>query len=148
LKLVVDANILFAALIKEGLTAELLISDELNCFAPEFLFDEFSKYEQILLAKTKRSKTEFTQYMNILKEEIEIIPQKEIMSFIKKAETISPDPKDLVYIACALATNSKIWSNDKKLKEEQEEVKVITTEELVNKVRIIKKKNKIYKGQN
>ncbi|MHA1105898.1 MAG: hypothetical protein ACTSPN_09310 [Promethearchaeota archaeon] len=31
MKLIVDANILFSALIKDGLTAELLISDKLQC---------------------------------------------------------------------------------------------------------------------
>jgi len=40
MNLIVDANILFSALIKEGLTAELLISDKLQLFAPEFLFTE------------------------------------------------------------------------------------------------------------
>ncbi len=136
MRLVVDANILFAALIKESLTAELIISDNLILFAPEFLFDEFAKYEQYLREKTKRSNIEFAQYLNILNEKIKIIPHKVIMPFIKKAEIISPDPNDLVYLACALATNSKIWSNDKKLKEEQEEIKVITTEELVKKFKI------------
>ncbi len=52
LKLVIDANILFAALIKGGLTAELIISDELQLFAPEFLLEEFSKYQDIILEKT------------------------------------------------------------------------------------------------
>ncbi|KKK42496.1 hypothetical protein LCGC14_1345850 [marine sediment metagenome] len=136
MRLVVDANILFAALIKESLTAELIISDNLILFAPEFLFDEFAKYEQYLREKTKRSNIEFAQYLNILNEKIKIIPHKVIMPFIKKAEIISPDPNDLVYLACALATNSKIWSNDKKLKEEQEEIEVITTEELVKKFKI------------
>ena len=56
MKLVVDANVLFAALIKEGSTAELLISDKLQLFAPEFLFTEFSKYEELILKKTHRSK--------------------------------------------------------------------------------------------
>ena len=56
MKLVVDANILFAALIKEGVTAELLISDKLQLFAPKYLFEEFSKYEQLILNKTHRSK--------------------------------------------------------------------------------------------
>ena len=66
MRLVVDGNILFAALIKESLTAELLLSDKLTLFAPEFLFDEFAKYEQYILEKTKRSKTEFTQFLDIL----------------------------------------------------------------------------------
>ncbi len=139
MKLVVDANILFAALIKKSFTAELLLSDKLNLSAPEFLFAEFAKYERYILEKTKRTGAEFTQFLNILKERIEIIPQKLILPFLKKAEAISPDPKDLVYIACAIATDSKIWSNDKKLKEEQEEIEVITTEKLVNQIRIIKR---------
>jgi len=55
MKLVIDANILFAALIKEGSTAELLISDKIQLFAPEFLFKEFSKYKNLILKKTHRS---------------------------------------------------------------------------------------------
>jgi predicted nucleic acid-binding protein len=76
-----------------------------------------------------------------LKEEIEIIPQNMITPFIEKVEKVSPDPKDTVYLACALAINSKIWSNDKKLKEGQEEIQVITTEELINEVGFIIKEN-------
>ena len=51
MKLVVDANILFASLIKDSLTAELLVSDKLNLYAPEFLFDEFIKYKQLYMRK-------------------------------------------------------------------------------------------------
>jgi predicted nucleic acid-binding protein len=132
--LVVDANILFASLIKNSLTAELLLSDKLNLFAPEFLFDEFIKYEVYILEKTNRSKEDFAQYLNILKEEIEIVPQNLITPYIERAERFSPDPKDTVYLACALAIDSKIWSNDKKLKEGQEEIDIITTGELIIKV--------------
>jgi len=138
LKLVIDANILFASLIKDSLTAELLLSDKLNLFAPEFLFDEFLKYEEYILKKTNRSKENFTQYLNILKEEIEIVPQNLITPYIERAEKFSPDPKDTVYLACALAIESKIWSNDKRLKEGQKEIEVITTEELINNVGFIK----------
>ena len=138
MKLVVDANILFASLIKNSLTAELLLSDKLNLFAPEFLFDEFIKYEVYILEKTNRSKEDFAQYLNILKEEIEIVPQNLITPYIERAEKFSPDPKDTVYLACALAIESKIWSNDKRLKEGQKEIEVITTEELINNVGFIK----------
>ncbi len=134
MKLVVDANILFASLIKNSLTAELLLSDKLNLFAPEFLFDEFIKYEVYILEKTNRSMEDFAQYLNILKEEIEIVPQNLITPYIERAERFSPDPKDTVYLACALAIDSKIWSNDKKLKEGQEEIDIITTGELIIKV--------------
>jgi len=135
---VIDANILFASLIKDSLTAELLLSDKLILYAPEFLFDEFLKYEQYILEKTKRSKEDFEHYLSILREEIEIIPQNIISPLIEEAEIFSPDEKDTVYLACALAIDSKIWSDDKKLKEDQKEIEVITTEELIHKVGFIK----------
>ncbi|NHJ22763.1 MAG: DNA-binding protein [Candidatus Lokiarchaeota archaeon] len=138
MKLVIDANILFAALLKEGLTAELLISDKLQLFAPEFLFIEFTKYEDLILKKTHRSREEFNQFLNLLKEQINIIPKKEIVPFIDKAEAISPDPKDIVYLALAFALNANIWSNDKKLKKDQNEITVFSTEELIEKTNFLK----------
>jgi len=49
MRLIVDANILFAALIKDSSTAQLLVNVELKFYAPEFLFEEFAKYEDYLL---------------------------------------------------------------------------------------------------
>ena len=138
MKLVVDANILFAALIKEGSTAELLISDKIHLFAPEFLFEEFSKYKELILKKTHRSNEEFNQFLDILKNQITIVPKKEITPFIDKAEKISPDPKDTIYLALALALKSNVWSNDKKLKEGQNKVNVLSTEELIEKTNLLK----------
>lgn len=130
--LIVDANILFAALIKEGSTADLLLSDKLQLFAPEFLFTEFAKYEGLILEKTHRSREEFSQFLDLLKEQITIITKKQIMPFMDKAEKICLDPKDIVYFALAFALNAAIWSNDKKLKN-QGEITVLSTEELIEK---------------
>ena len=138
MKLVVDANVLFAALIKEGSTAELLISDKLQLFAPEFLFTEFSKYEELILKKTHRSKKEFKQFLKLLKEQITVVPKKEITPFIDIAESISPDPKDTIYLALAFALKSNIWSNDKILKQDQEKITVYSTEELIKKTNLLK----------
>ncbi len=139
MKLVVDANILFASIIKDSLTAELLLSDKLSLFAPEFLFDEFKKYKEYILEKTNRSKEDFELFLKILTETIRIIPQKMILPFIEGVEKFSPDPKDTVYLACALLIDAKIWSNDKKLKEGQNKIEVITTEVLIKEVGFIKK---------
>ncbi len=142
MKLVIDANIIFAALIKEGLTAELIINDELQLFAPEFLLEEISKYQDQIFEKTHRSKEEFEIFVQILNEYITFIPQKNIKPFLEKANLFSPDPKDSVYLALALALKSAVWSNDKKLKEEQVQVKVLSTEDLINKTKILKKNKK------
>ena len=95
MKLIVDANVLFSALIKNGLTADLLISDKLQLFAPEFLFTEFTKYKDLILRKTHRNEEDFNQLLEILKEQIIIVPKKEIMPFMDEADKISPDPVTL-----------------------------------------------------
>jgi len=49
--------------------------------------------------------------------------------FITEAEKISPDKKDSDYFALALKFDCAIWTNDKKLRE-QERVKIYSTEEI------------------
>jgi len=138
MKLIVDANVLFSALIKDGLTAELLISDKLQLFAPEFLFTEFAKYEDLILRKTHRNEEEFNNFLEILKEQIFIVPKKEIIPFMDEADKISPDPKDKLYLALAIALKSSIWLNDKKLKQGQDKITVFSTEELLKRTELIK----------
>jgi len=138
MKLIVDANILFSALIKDGLTAELLISDKLQLFAPEFLFTEFAKYKNLILKKTHRNEEEFNSFLEILKEQIFIVSKKEIIPFMDEADKISPDSKDNTYLALAIALKSDIWSNDKKLKQGQTKVNVFSTEELLKRTEFIK----------
>ena len=46
--LVIDANILFAALIKRNVTSDLLFRNDLHLYAPEFIFEEFEKYRNVI----------------------------------------------------------------------------------------------------
>ena len=42
------------------------------------------------------------------------------------------DPKDTVYLALALNLNCSLWSNDKDLKENQSEVEILTTRDMMD----------------
>jgi len=55
-----------------------------------------------------------------------------------EADKISPDPKDKLYLALAIALKSSIWSNNKKLKQGQDKIAVFSTEELLKKTELIK----------
>lgn len=132
MKLVIDANILFSSLIKDGKTAEITLDKKIQLFCPEFLFEEFLKYKDYILTKTHRSIDDFNKFYTILTNKITIISEKKIKPFLKEAEQISPDPKDTVYLALAISINAYLWSNDKKLKENQSTVKVLTTSDLLN----------------
>jgi predicted nucleic acid-binding protein len=131
-KIVIDANILFASLIKSGVTAKLLFSEKYQLFAPEFLFQEFSKYKQLIMKKTHRTSGEFDQYYAIVKNRIKIVQLSHIKPFLKHASDYSPDPKDTVYLALAMKLNCSLWTNDKDLKEKQSEVEILTTYDMMN----------------
>lgn len=129
MNLVVDANIVIAALIKDGITAELIFEPRLRLFAPEFLFEEICDHEEELLRKTARPKEDYDTIMLSLMEAITIVPREEFGHFLGEGGDVSPDPDDFVYFALALRLKAAIWSNDKRLKG-QERVAVYSTTDL------------------
>ena len=130
MKLVIDANILFSALIKKGFTYELLFDSTFELYAPEFLIEEFQKYEDLIIKKGNLSKEQFVQMIHLLKDIIITVPMKK--HNFNLAKKISPDENDFMYFALALKLNCPIWTNDKKLKE-QDKVIVWNTKELIDK---------------
>lgn len=127
--LVVDANILFAALIKNSFSYSFLFSGKFHLFTPEYIFTEFEKHKEEILEKTERTTEDFFRLLEILKRRIILVPHEELVLYVEEAEKITPDPNDMVYFALALKLNCAIWSNDKKLKE-QDKIKVYHTHEL------------------
>ncbi len=127
--LVVDANVLFAALIKESFSYNLLFSGKFHLFTPEYIFTEFENHKEELLEKTDRTTEEFFRLVEILKRRIVLVPLEELLPYVEEAEKLTPDPDDMVYFALALKLNCSIWSNEKKLKE-QDKIEVYNTYEL------------------
>ena len=128
--LVVDANVLFAALIKDSKTAELILSDQLKLITPEYMLSEFKKHKPEILRKTGRDSGDFEKFMWIVWNKISVIPNEEIKHLLNEANQISPDIDDAQYFALALKYDCAIWSNDSKLKE-QPKIKIFATEELI-----------------
>ena len=133
MELVIDANILFSALIKDSFTYELLFNEDLKLYAPDFLLEELKKYEPMILKKTCRTQEGLIEALHMLKEVINTIPKEEYSAFMKKADAITPDEKDVMYFALALKLRCGIWSNDKKLKE-QDAVTIYSTKEVIKEI--------------
>ena len=127
--LVIDSNILFAALLKESGTSDILFKHKLH--APEFIFEEFNKYKDYLKGKTKRTEENFNELFDLFERNVILIPKEEIDPFTEKAKKISPDEKDIPYLALALKLKCSLWSNDRDLKEKQNIIQVYSTEELI-----------------
>ena len=129
--IIVDANILFAALIKNSVTANLMFVERLHLYAPEFLLDEFDKYRKEILKKTHRTSEDFNQVLDEISSRIHFFPINEFDNLIDDADKISPDPNDSIYFALALKLVMPIWSNDKRLRE-QNVIKIFKTSDLLN----------------
>ena len=131
MELIIDANILISALIAtKGGTYDLLFNDRLKLFAPEYLMDEFNKYKGDILSKSGLDEVDFELFMSLISSRIEFIPKSEFEQFISTADDVTPDPNDAEYFALALKYRCALWSNDKKLKE-QDKVKVYSTNEIM-----------------
>ncbi len=130
MKLVVDANILIASLIRKGGTAKLLVNPSFELYSPEFIIEEILKYAEEISGKTKR--VNLADMLYDLHSIITFVKKEELDSYLEKAKLISPDIKDAMYLALALKLNCPIWSNDKLLKN-QTQIKVYSTSELMTK---------------
>ena len=133
--LVVDANILFSALIKDtSITRELITSDIFDIYCPEFIFNELKKYERFIVSKREKNNQLLTykEAVETLVYFIKAIPTEFYEDKIKEAYEIMKDidEKDTHYVALALKLNCPIWSNDNDLKK-QNKVKVYNTKELL-----------------
>ncbi len=132
MRLVVDANIVVAGLIKNGITRELMLNDELNLYTSDFIFIELFKHIKEIAKKADIAINEFIDMAEILIFEsgLKTITTDEVRPFIDTANKISPDIDDALYFSVALKLNCAIWSNDKELKN-QNYVKVYSTSDLV-----------------
>ena len=133
IELVVDANVLLSALIKEGITRKIILLNEHKLHLPSFFFNEFYKHLKEIETKTELKQEHLIKIIEFLIYfgNIEVIQQEEINPYLEKATLISPDINDINYFALALKLNCHIWSNDKKLKE-QKEIKIFSTQELID----------------
>ena len=135
MNLIVDANIILAAMLSDGTTRELLLYRTpipLRLFTPPFLLQEIAKYKRYLSKKTGRSESEVIEaVMNLLSAaSVGVINSREINLWLSEGLRISPDPDDAMYFAAALSKRCKIWSNDRRLKR-QKKVEIIATAELL-----------------
>ncbi|MFH1750215.1 MAG: PIN domain-containing protein [Candidatus Micrarchaeota archaeon] len=127
--MVVDANILFSAILKPGLTRRVWFNTDIVLFSPKFLLTEFSKYKPYLIDKYIRSDAEFEQLAIKLLSRLKFIDDESLKPYLPAAESLVADEKDQFYLCLALKMNAAIWSNDKALKR-QKRVKVYSTDEM------------------
>ena len=129
MKLVVDANIIFSALIAGKLT-DIFLSPKLELFAPELLFVEIRKHKEELKQKSHLSEEDFEIIFNLLRRRIRIVSMTRFIHNFRKAEELLEDHiKDAPYLALALELRCPFWSYEKRFKKIKD-IECLTTKEV------------------
>ena len=134
MRLVVDTNIIFSALIKESTTRRILISTRFDFYTPEYVFIEIQNHSEEIMEKSKYDHQEFETMTDSILSNIMVVPTEDFKDFIPRAFQIMKniDEDDSSFLALALMINSDgIWSNDPHF-EKQNEIKVWKTKDLIN----------------
>lgn len=119
MKIVVDANMVIAALVKESKAREVLFSKKLQFVSPEFVLQEIEKYKEELRNKIGIDAARFELLLKLIFQNISIIPQEEYHACLEKAQDLmKEDVKDAPYVATYFALHcNSIWTNDPDFKD-------------------------------
>lgn len=132
---VVDANVLFAALIADGTTRHLLLHAGLDLRSPATIWDEFDRNRGELVAKSRTTEAAFDLLVDLLRDRIADVPLAAVRPHLDDAvDALGPAHRlDAPYVACAMAVGGTLWSQDKALGE-RAPVPVVATAEVVERV--------------
>jgi len=119
MKLVVDTNVVFSALLKrDSKEIEIFQSANHDIFIPKFLFVEIFKHKEKIVKVSRLSEEEILDSFYSLLKYCTIFDDEDVPEsiFHKAFDYVADiDPKDVVFIASALTIDACLWSGDKKL---------------------------------
>jgi predicted nucleic acid-binding protein len=130
MKVTVDANALFASLIRDSTARQLFFNPALALYAPEFLIDELVRHIMEVQEKSGLRDEELSHLVAKAFAQVTFVSDKELKPFLPAAASLIKDSKDWLYLACALREDTAMWSNDNHFTS-QRRVKVLTTKALL-----------------
>ena len=131
MELILDASVLFTAIIGTGVTKDIMFSTEVRLYAPEYLFEELAEHRARIEKLSGLTAKDFDSLLEKLELVIKPVPKERFEGFLKEAHKIISAEDDTEYVALSLSMNKiPVWSNDMHFKK-QSAIKVFNTAELV-----------------
>ncbi|VVC00827.1 PIN domain protein [uncultured archaeon] len=130
MELVADTNVAISAILRPGMTRVLVLYPGFRLYAPEHIVTEIDFHRAELVQKSRLEEGAYSDAVRTVLSNIVIAPELGYRAFEDAAIAISPDHDDWAFFAVALQRNCAIWSNEKRLKN-QDKVEVYNTEELL-----------------
>lgn len=115
MRIVLDANRYFSALLKEGPTRKAIHETQAALFAPDFLKSELARHRVELQRRSRMTAADFARLVDEIAAQIAWIPDAAIRAHLPEARRAlgTVDMKDVPYLACALPIKADaIWSHD------------------------------------
>lgn len=100
---------------------------------PAFVYEELENYEDLIVEKSGMELDRVVQFIDLLFQYIEIVPANDFYPAIETAEAAigDTDPDDVLYLACAIASDAAIWSDDSDF-DDQNLVETYSTSDVIN----------------
>jgi predicted nucleic acid-binding protein len=118
--IVVDANILFAALISNNRKTRLILANhQYKFYAPKYLFVELFEHKETILQKAHISEAEVYELLDNILQNIHFVGNDFISTTLYwQAYRLckDADEDDTPFVALALALKAKYWTRDETLK--------------------------------
>lgn len=120
MKVVIDTNILFSALlVKESGLRDILLEKNWEFYAPNYLFVELFRYKEKIQKYGKLSELEMYDYFQSITSNIQFV-KPDVVSIENRQRAYDlckyVDIKDTVFVALCLELDAVLWTGDKKLK--------------------------------
>jgi len=126
MKIIIDANRIIAALVKQSTTRDILFDGKFEFVTPDHSITEINNHKEELQRKTNLTSEEFDVLLALIFENIIILPAETYSQFMDECKNEISDIDDAPYLAACLASRAEgIWSHDPHILE-QKKVKVFT----------------------
>ena len=118
MRLVIDANIVIAGLMRDSTVRRLLLLGGHSLHAPAYLLDEVESHWEDLQRRSGLSSEAFREVLGILRRHFHEHEHSEYEAWFEEARAMlaDDDPDDVPYFALALALGADgVWSEDRGL---------------------------------
>lgn len=115
MRLVVDTNVLFAGLLRDGTTRGLLIDPPLRLLAPEQALAEIRRNAKVIASRSNLSMDGVELLLALLTEDVEVVPRGAFEEALPEARDLigDKDPGDVPFLALSLARPCEgIWTQN------------------------------------
>ena len=108
--LIIDANPFIAGFLRNSTSRQVMLSEKLTLYSPDWLIAEFERNESELVEKFSNSE-DFFETKKILLKFVKIVVESEYSAYMEEASKLTKHSKDVPYFALALSLNANIPSS-------------------------------------